>query len=98
MPQMMRAEYDSQADALASWCWRSRRGRLHDARVDHVADGVLGRGRVRMPSRLRALTAAGELALVLDVLRRTLRRAIEDPGFRHRFADDADVRASWPLA
>lgn len=41
--------------------------------------------------------AAEEAAILQRVLRAALRRAIDDPGFRGHFDDDAAVDARWPI-
>jgi hypothetical protein len=41
--------------------------------------------------------AMADIARVQDVLRRAVRRCIEDQNFRATFADDDEIRSRWPL-
>jgi hypothetical protein len=61
------------------------------------AEEAAKQGAQEGPEDAEQRDAMADIARVQDVLRRAVRRCIEDEDFRTIFADDERIRSRWPL-
>ena len=81
-------------DARSEWV-HGARVRLFSTGLE--ADQAAEQGAQEGPEDAEQRDAMADIARVQDVLRRAVRRCIEDEDFRDVFADDERIRSRWPL-
>jgi hypothetical protein len=94
--------FDGITAAFCERMYAARSEWVHGAHVRLFSTGLEAeqadeQGAPEGPEDAAQRDALADIARVQDVLRRTVRRCIEDESFRAIFADDERIRSRWPI-